>query len=397
MGGSLGLALQAHQLAHTIVGYSRKAPTLQQALDLKLIDEGTTCLQTAVTDADLVVLCTPLGTYAPLTQAMAPWIGPHTIVSDVGSVKTVPTEQVLAALAPDQKPCFVPGHPIAGTEHSGPAAALPTLYQQKSVLLTPTPHTDPGALQRVRTMWEALGANVQEIDAPTHDAMYARISHVVQFACSAYMLALARTNPPLLEPLSHLTEDPNVKSFLRIAGSSPIMWQDIALSNHAPLLQAFEALITHLTLVQEALQTQQALPASLRTMWEEAHAKRRSIEQPTSARPDPSQQPHAALYPLLPSLIGASIMEPIARHMLPFATGSGLHGVTAPLLLLPPHILWEELQRHRTTLLPVLAVYIHTLHALQETCQKRDAPGLHTWLEEAQQHYLQALSFANGV
>jgi cyclohexadieny/prephenate dehydrogenase len=204
----------------------------------------------AVADADLVVLCTPIGTYRAISKALAPHLKPGCIISDVGSVKRAPIRDMAPNL-PDTVH-FVPGHPIAGTEHSGPESGFPELFEGRYWLLTPPEGTDPAAVAKLRKLYETIGALVEEMDADYHDKVLAVTSHVPHLI--AYTIVGTAVD---LE--GHLQNDVirfsagGFRDFTRIAGSNPIMWRDIFLNNREAVLEILQRFTEDLTALQRAI------------------------------------------------------------------------------------------------------------------------------------------------
>ena len=232
IGGSFAMGLKAHGLCHEVVGCSRSRSTLDRGLALGVIDRAEPDIQAAVAGADLVMLAAPIGATEALLKAMAPALDGNTVVTDAGSVKG---NVVAAARAVFGKvpPWFVPGHPIAGSERSGVEAAKADLYVNHKVILTPTPETDPEALNLVQHTWRGMGADVLCMDVAQHDAVLAATSHL------PHLLAFS-----LVDTLSKEDENQEIfryaaggfRDFTRIASSDPTMWHDIFISNRQSVL-----------------------------------------------------------------------------------------------------------------------------------------------------------------
>ena len=232
IGGSFAMGLKAHGLCHEVVGCSRSRSTLDRGLALGVIDRAEPDIQAAVAGADLVMLAAPIGATEALLKAMAPALDGNTVVTDAGSVKG---NVVAAARAVFGKvpPWFVPGHPIAGSERSGVEAAKADLYVNHKVILTPTPETDPEALNLVQHTWRGMGADVLCMDVAQHDAVLAATSHL------PHLLAVS-----LVDTLSKEDENQEIfryaaggfRDFTRIASSDPTMWHDIFIANRQSVL-----------------------------------------------------------------------------------------------------------------------------------------------------------------
>jgi prephenate dehydrogenase len=232
IGGSLARALREAKFVNEITGASRNPEHLQKALELGVIDRYDTDLSSAVEGADMVFVSVPLGAMGMVFKSIKDTLGTDTVVTDAGSAKASVVEAVIAAtgMTPDW---FVPGHPIAGTEQSGVEASFPDLYKGRRVILTPTDETSAAATLKVRAMWEAAGAVVNEMGVEHHDEVLAATSHL------PHMLAFA-----LVESLARMGEQREIfeyaaggfRDFTRIASSDPVMWRDICIANRDALL-----------------------------------------------------------------------------------------------------------------------------------------------------------------
>lgn len=236
MGGSLAKDLRHLGLCGEIIGCSRKREHLARARELGIIDAYHLDPAKAVEGADLVVLAVPLGAMAAVLAAMGPGLASDAVLTDVGSAKCSVIEAARSAFGtvPEN---FVPAHPIAGTEHSGVEAALQGLFQGCRVILTPTAQTRPEAVNRVRDMWQAVGAEVLEMDPAHHDQVLAATSHL------PHMLAYTLVN--MLGQMEERVEmfryaAGGFRDFTRIASSDPQMWHDICIANRDALVDALE-------------------------------------------------------------------------------------------------------------------------------------------------------------
>ena len=229
IGGSVAWGAKRRGLAAQVVGADRDPASLRHALGAGMIDVVADAAD-AVQDADLVVLAVPVGALAGLADELAPRLDPRTVVTDVGSVKRSVVERVGWVI-----PRFVGGHPMAGGEQSGAAAASPDLFEGATCLVTPTERTDPAALQAVERLWHALGATVVRLDAAVHDEIVAAVSHLPHLAAYALVNTAAGSDPSG-RALSFAAG--GFRDMTRIAASSPELWRDICLMNRAPLLDA---------------------------------------------------------------------------------------------------------------------------------------------------------------
>jgi len=249
IGGSLACALRKAGKVERVVGVGRGIANLEQAVALGVIDSYSQDAAQAVADADMVVIGATLGSTADILARIAPALGPHAIVTDVGSTKASVVAAARAALGA-QFSRFVPGHPIAGTEHSGAQAAFAELYVGHRVILTPEADTDAQALTTVQSMWQATGARVTQMSVTDHDRVLAATSHL------PHMLAFT-----LVDLLAEASDADDIfafaaggfRDFTRIASSNPEMWRDIALANRDALLTICGAYAARLERLMQAL------------------------------------------------------------------------------------------------------------------------------------------------
>jgi prephenate dehydrogenase len=235
VGGSFALAQKAAGRVETLVGVGRGRANLDAAVALGIVDRAVAIdadWTRELVDADLVLLATPVAQFPALFAALAGRLPPGAVVTDAGSTK----QNVIAAARAHlgaALPRFVPGHPIAGTEHTGAAAAVATLYRDRNVVLTPIPETDPAAVAGVTAHWSACGARVRELDAPAHDRIFAAVSHLPHLLAFALVDLLA-ARPDAAEVFRYAAS--GFRDFTRIAAGSPEMWRDISLANRDALL-----------------------------------------------------------------------------------------------------------------------------------------------------------------
>lgn len=252
IGGSLALALRQAHYCEQIVGCSRNAAHLQKAVELGVIDRFTLDPQEAVQDADMVLLAVPMGAMGKLLQQIKPVLPANTILTDAGSTKgsvVAEVEQVFG----ENFSRFVPGHPIAGREQSGVEAAIPDLYVQRRVILTPQAHTDPEALAAVSAMWQVTGAVVEHMPVDLHDQVLAATSHLPHVL--AFSLVDTLLNLPMREAIFRYAAG-GFRDFTRIASSDPTMWRDICLTNHAAIVAMISKLQADLNEFAALMQAQ---------------------------------------------------------------------------------------------------------------------------------------------
>ncbi|MHB1303192.1 MAG: prephenate/arogenate dehydrogenase family protein [Acidiphilium sp.] len=221
-------------IASEVVANARTEATLSRVRELNIVDRCEIDPAAAVAGADCVILCAPVGTYAGLAASIGPHLRPGTIVTDVGSTKLSVIRDVGPHLPEGVH--FVPGHPMAGTEFSGPDAGFAELFQGRWCLLTPPSGTDPEAVKQIRTLWERCGAMVNVMDAAHHDRVVAIVSHLphlIAFTICGTADDLAdETRQEVLQFAAS-----GFRDFTRIAASDPIMWRDVFLNNREALLE----------------------------------------------------------------------------------------------------------------------------------------------------------------
>lgn len=247
--GSMSLAMRRGGLAGEVVGFARSEATRQTARKIGLVDTVTETLAEAVEGADLVVLCVPVGAMEVVAREMAPHLKDGATVSDVGSVKAA----VIAAVAPHLPKTvhFVPAHPLAGTEHSGPASGFAALFDNRWCLLVPG-ETDRAAVDQLAQLWRDMGSYVDEMDAEHHDRVLAVTSHTPHL--------IAYTMVGVADDLGRVTDSEVIKysaagfrDFTRIAASDPVMWRDVFLSNKDATLEILGRFTEELFALQRAI------------------------------------------------------------------------------------------------------------------------------------------------
>lgn len=247
---SMAHAMRQRGLAVTITGHAKSAETRDAAMELGFCDAVFDTAAQAVKGADLVVLAVPVGAMESIAAEIGPHLKPGATVTDVGSVK----QAVIDAVAPHipQGVHFIPGHPLAGTEHSGPRSGFATLFENRWWLLTPPEGADRGAVARLRSLCEAMGANVDEMDAPHHDLVLAVTSHTPHL--------IAYTMVGVADDLRRVTDSEVIKysaagfrDFTRIAASDPTMWRDVFLSNKEATLEILGRFTEELFALQRAI------------------------------------------------------------------------------------------------------------------------------------------------
>ena len=248
--GSMAHAMRRGGLAGEIVGTARSEETRRVAAEIGLVDRVVETAAEAVVDADLVVLAVPVGAMGAVAEEIAPHLAPGATVTDVGSVKRA----VIDAVAPHipEGVHFVPAHPLAGTEHSGPRAGFAELFDNRWCLIVPAEGSDPAAVARLRALWEAMGANVDEMEADHHDQVLAVTSHTPHL--------IAYTMVGVADHLRRVTDSEVIKysaagfrDFTRIAASDPTMWRDVFLTNKDATLDILGRFTEELFMLQRAI------------------------------------------------------------------------------------------------------------------------------------------------
>jgi cyclohexadieny/prephenate dehydrogenase len=247
IGSSLAWALRKQGLAAHIAGHAQSQRTRDKARELGFVDSVHAEPKAAVAGADLVVVCTPLGAYATIGPRIGPHLAPGAILTDVGSVKQAVIRD-LGPHVPDHVH-FVPGHPIAGTEHSGPESGFAELFQGRWCILTPPPGTDEGAVDRLADLWRRMGSQVEIMEANHHDKVLAITSHLPHLI--AYCIVGTVTD------LEEATKSEVIKfsasgfrDFTRIAASDPVMWRDVFLNNREAVIEMLGRFSEDLTALQ---------------------------------------------------------------------------------------------------------------------------------------------------
>ncbi|WP_431320604.1 prephenate/arogenate dehydrogenase family protein [Rhizobium sp. YTU87027] len=250
IGSSIAHDIKRLGLAKEVVIATRSADTLKRAEELQLGDRYTTSSAEAVTDADLVIVSVPVGASESVAKEIAGSLKPGAIVTDVGSTKA----SVIAQMQPHMPPHvhFIPGHPLAGTEKSGPDAGFPGLFEGRWCIFTPVAGTDATALKTLRQFWEALGSKVDEMDPEHHDKVLAIVSHLPHII--AYNIV------GTADDLEAVTESEVIKysasgfrDFTRLAASDPTMWRDVCLHNKDAILEMLARFSEDLAYLQRAI------------------------------------------------------------------------------------------------------------------------------------------------
>ncbi len=249
---SISHAIRRGGLAREVTGYARSEETRETAREIGLCDHVYDSAAEAVEGADLVILCVPVGVMGQVAGDISASLKPGATVTDVGSVKRA----VIDAVAPHipDGVHFVPGHPMAGTEHSGPRSGFAELFDNRWCLLVPVEDSDQGAVDRLRSFWQAMGANVEVMEADHHDLVCAVTSHAPHL--------IAYTMVGVADDLSRVTDNEVIqfsaagfRDFTRIAASDPTMWRDVFLTNKDATLEILGRFTEELFSLQRAIRT----------------------------------------------------------------------------------------------------------------------------------------------
>ncbi len=274
IGSSLSHAMRRRNIAREIVGSAKTESTRATALRLRLVDRAYATAGEAVAGADLVILCVPVGACGPVAREIAPYLAKGAILTDVGSVKGSIVRDVAPHVPAGVH--FIPGHPIAGTEHSGPESGFATLFDNRWCILTPPPEADAAAVEKLKAFWQACGANVELMAVDHHDLVLGITSHV------PHLIAFNIVNTAA--HLEKVTDSEVIKfsaggfrDFTRIAASDPTMWRDVFLNNREAVLEMLGRFSEDLIHLQRSIRYGDG--DTLFRLFTEARAIRRGIIQ----------------------------------------------------------------------------------------------------------------------
>ena len=382
IGGSLALACKKNSLATKIVGCSRKLETLNRAKELFIIDDGSVEISKVVVDADVVVICTPLGTYKDIARQISPYLRDDVIITDVGSVKDRPSGDIFEGLDKKFHARFVPAHPIAGTEKSGPDAAFAELYENKKVFLTPFKFTDAAAVEKVKALWNEVGANVELMDSDRHDFIYATVSHLIQFLSYSYGAALCALDSRIVNDINR-HKDINYQKFMRLAGSDPAMWRDIFIINKEYLFCALKLFEQNLQLFYG--QIEMGLESVIHNRLIKSKNKRllfhkllKGGDEYDKFRPShygSSDEQTRVWLDMLPRVIAAMVMETITESEYEFATGAGLHSLSKKIIS-EGATDSDDLFAHKETLLGAIGHFLLEIDNIRNIIAAEDCDAM---------------------
>ena len=250
IGSSMARAMRRDGLCETIAACARRPETLETVRRLKLADVATADYAEAVKDADLVVIATPVGTNGDIAKIIGPHLKPGATITDVGSVK----QAVVRAVQPHMPASvhFIPGHPLAGTEHSGPESGFPELFQGRWTILTPLPGADAAAVEKLSTLWRAMGAKLATMDPEHHDKVLAITSHLPHLIAYTIVGTASDLADDLRQEVVEFSAS-GFRDFTRIAASDPVMWRDIFMNNREAVLEVLQRFTEDLASMQRAV------------------------------------------------------------------------------------------------------------------------------------------------
>jgi cyclohexadieny/prephenate dehydrogenase len=272
IGSSLARVMIRDKLAGEIVACARSDATLDTVKELKLADRVTHDPAEAVKGADLVVIATHLSAYAEIGRRIADHLKPGAIVTDVGSVKQAVVRELKPLLPAGVH--LVPGHPVAGTEFSGPAAGFAEMFRDRWCILTPIAGTDAKAIARVKAMWESAGMKVTTMDPAHHDMVLAITSHLPHLIAFTIVGTATDLEDTLKSEVIKFSAG-GFRDFTRIAASDPVFWRDVFLANRDAVLAMLQRFTEDLTAMQRAIRYGEA--ETLERVFARTRAIRKSI------------------------------------------------------------------------------------------------------------------------
>ncbi len=272
IGSSLARAIIEHKIADNIVCVDGDQTVCNKVLSMGLADDATTDPTLGVAGSQLIIFCVPVGMMGPIMQKIETHIDPGNIISDVGSVK----ETVIEAIQPyvPEHSHLVPGHPIAGTEFSGPEHGFAELFINRWAILTPLPHTELKAIEKVTKFWEACGSNVEIMEPAHHDLVLGITSHLPHLIAYTIVGTATDLEDDIKSEVIKFSAS-GFRDFTRIAASNPTMWRDVFLNNKDAVLEVLQRFTEDLTALQKAIRKQDG--EYLYSTFEETREIRREI------------------------------------------------------------------------------------------------------------------------
>lgn len=249
IGSSLARVIKRENFTNKLVTYDSNHDYLKKALELEIVDEVANDLISAVKDADLIVLSTPVGVYGKIVREAAPYLKKGVIITDVGSVKKFSAEEIEKNLPVDAEVYVVPGHPVAGTEKSGPEAGFDTLFDGRWCILTPCKKSSPEAIAKVMQLWQGARMRIDTMSPEHHDKVMAAVSHLPHLIAFSIVGTVADLEGYEQQEIIKYSAS-GFRDFTRIAGSDPTMWRDILLNNKETILELIQRFVEDLIALQ---------------------------------------------------------------------------------------------------------------------------------------------------
>ena len=245
IGSSLARVLKRNELCREVVVFDTNPDYMRKAVELKIADAYAPSAAEASKGADLVVLSTPVGVYGKLAEEIVPVLKPGAIITDVGSIKKFAIEQILPHIPPQSGVIYIPGHPVAGTEKSGPEAGFYELFEGRWCILTPVENTPQDALQKVAEMWKSAKMRIDFMSPEHHDKVMAAVSHLPHLIAFSIVGTVADLEGYEQQEIIKYSAS-GFRDFTRIAGSDPTMWRDILLNNKTTILELIQRFVEDL-------------------------------------------------------------------------------------------------------------------------------------------------------
>ncbi len=393
IGSSLARALKTHPTTYEVTGADASLKTVEISKKLGLASKITNDLVKASAQADMVVLATPLSAYASVMEKIAPHLKTQAVITDVGSVKGAAIESILPFLSNEQRRYFVPAHPIAGTENSGPEAGKADLFKGKKVIITPLSFSEREAISEVMDMWEDAGSAIEVMETRKHDEIYALVSHMVQLLCSAAMMAITILPKESYREIQQRMDN-NFRAFIRLAGSDPVMWRDIFSVNSAHIeavVRRFSMYFISLVRMVEAGDN-----GGLKKRLESARKKRDEFYSRLHHTPaandlvasdyGPAKSYALSYLELLPVLISTAIMDSVPEEEYEHAAGAGFYGFTRSIVI-PGATDVTRMLAHRKAVVVAAEGFLQQVDFLMIAVKKGQLKMLEESLARARESY----------
>lgn len=245
IGSSLARVIKRENLAKIVACYDINPDYRKKALELGIVNQAPDDIAEAVGDAEIIVLATPVGAYGEITKIIAPHLKKGAIITDVGSIKKFAIKEIEANLLPESEIIVVAGHPVAGTEKSGPEAGFDTLFSGRWCILTPSKKSTPDAIEKVTKIWEKAGMRIDTMTPAHHDKVMAAVSHLPHLIAFSIVGTVADLEGYEQKEIIKYSAS-GFRDFTRIAGSDPTMWRDILLNNKDTILELIQRFVEDL-------------------------------------------------------------------------------------------------------------------------------------------------------